>query len=104
VAGIEDIPLAREVDFEPGAEIHGRGIGRNTDVAEIPCAIAGGYVEAAAEGDREMSEIAANAATLVVSIPCGPERARVLVPEFKTIMDVIADGLHASPAGLRMAE
>ena len=51
-----------------------------------------------------MSEIAADAAALVMSIPSGAERARVLVTKVEAFMDVIADGLHASPAGWRAAE
>jgi hypothetical protein len=36
VAGIERVPAAAEIDFEPGAEIHRRIVGRHADVARYP--------------------------------------------------------------------
>src|SRR4029453_17582239 len=52
VARIKDWPAPSEIGLEPGGEIH-RTIGRrNTDIAEVPRAVASGYVHAAAEGDR----------------------------------------------------
>jgi hypothetical protein len=96
--GIKDVSLARQVNFEPSAEVHRRRVRGDADVAEVSRAVAGGEIETA-EGNREMSEIAADAAALVVSIPCGPERTCMLVPEFEAVMNVIADGLNPSPAG-----
>src|SRR6266481_445887 len=40
VAGVERVPLARQIDLEPAREIHRRGIGRNADVAHIARAVA----------------------------------------------------------------
>src|SRR5450755_4658714 len=49
VAGIERVPAAAEVDFEPGAEIHRRIVWRHADVAEISGAVARRNVHAAAQ-------------------------------------------------------
>src|SRR3712207_4130539 len=64
VARIERVPAAAEIDLEPGAEIH-RSVDRpHADIAEIARAVAGRDVHAAAEGNGEMSEIAADAVPL----------------------------------------
>ena len=49
VAGVEGVPAAAEIDFEPALEIHRRRVGRHADVAEIAGAIARRNVHAAAE-------------------------------------------------------
>src|SRR5215213_8472619 len=67
VAGIEGVPMATEIDFEPGAEIHRRIDRRNTDIAEISRAVPGGDVHAAAERDREMGEIPAHPPALIMA-------------------------------------
>src|SRR5271154_372382 len=55
------VPAPSEKDLEPGAEIHGINIDRNSDVAEIACAVARGNVHASAKRDREMGEVPADA-------------------------------------------
>ena len=64
VAWIESAPGAVEIDFDPGAEIHGIDH-RHAEVAEMAVDVARGYVEAATEGDREMGEVAADPDALV---------------------------------------
>src|SRR4030095_2153088 len=91
---IECVPLPGEIDFEPGAEIHRRRIRRNTDIAEIARAVARWNIHASAERDGKVREIAAHAEALVVSVPCGPRGARVLVSEDKPLVAVIAGGLR----------
>jgi hypothetical protein len=59
VARVYGVPTAIEKDFGPGAEIHGIGINRNADVAEIAGAITRGNVHAPAERYGEMREVAA---------------------------------------------
>src|SRR5438046_1851556 len=58
VAGVEGPPAVAEVDFEPRAEIHRTRNGRDADVAEVAGGVARGDVHAAAEGDRQVREIA----------------------------------------------
>ena len=98
VARVECIPAIAEIDLEPGGKIHWRRVWRHADVAEITSAIARRYIHAAAQCDRQMSEVTADAALLAVGSPCGFGRARMLVAEFDPIMDVIADRLHERPA------
>ena len=76
----------------------GARIGRHADVAEITGAVARRDVHAAAQRDREVGEVAADAAPLGMRIPGGLGRAGMLVAEFDAIMDVIADRLHQRPA------
>src|SRR5215210_2136193 len=76
---IERVPLSGQIDLEPGAEIHRRRIRRNTDIAEIPRAVASRDIHASAERDGKVREIAAHAEALVVSIPCGPRGARMFI-------------------------
>src|SRR5215207_6261643 len=101
---IECVPLFGQIDFEPGAEIHRRRIRRNTDIAEIARAVARWNIHAPAERDGEVCEIAAHAEALVVSVPCGPRGARVLVSEDEPLVDVIADGLDPRPTWFRAPE
>src|SRR5665647_1088136 len=61
VPGIEREPTILEVHLDPGAEVHGRWIARHADVAEVAVDIAGGNVEAAAQGDHQVREVAAYA-------------------------------------------
>jgi hypothetical protein len=61
VTRVHRVPAPSEKDFEPSAEIHWVDIDRNTDVAEIAGALAGGNVHSAAERDGEMSKVAAYA-------------------------------------------
>src|ERR1700733_8575581 len=57
VTRVYRVPTAIEKDFGPGAEIHGIGINRNADVAEIAGAIPRGNVHAAGERYGEMREV-----------------------------------------------
>ena len=59
VPRINGVPTAIEKDFGPAAEIHGIGIDRNADVAEIAGAIPCGNVHAPAERYGEMRKVAA---------------------------------------------
>ena len=80
VARVERVPLAFQENFDPGAEVHGVDDG-HADVAEMAVDVARGNVEAATEGQREMSEVAADANALVERLERGPGRARLLVVE-----------------------
>ena len=64
MSGVEGEPSIAEKDFEPGVEIHWRRVWRNADVAKLTVAVAGRNVEATAQSDRQMSEVAADADAL----------------------------------------
>ena len=64
MSGVEGEPSIAEKDFEPGVEIHRSGIRRYADVAKIPIAITRRDVEATAQRDRQMREVAADAYAL----------------------------------------
>jgi hypothetical protein len=76
VARIEGVPLAFQENFDPGAEIHWVDDG-NADVAEMAVDVARGDVEAATEGEREMSVVTADANALVERLERRPRRARL---------------------------
>ncbi len=104
VAGVERPPAVVEVNFEPGAEVHGRCGGRHTDIAQISCGVTRGNIQRAAESHREMLEIAANSKALGVDIQGGFGGAGVLIPEGYLCVYPIADRLHARPAGRHFAK
>ena len=104
VARIERVPLAGQIDLEPAGEIHRRGIAGHADVAEIAGAIARRDVHAAAERQRQMRKIAADAGALLVDVMRRLHVMGVLVAEGDVVMDEIDDRLHPRPARRRVAE
>ena len=104
VAGVEGPPAIPEIDFEPGAEIHGAGNGGNADVAEVTGDVAGGDVHAAAEGDGQMREIAADPEALAIAFGSGARVAGELVTELDVVVDEITNRLHPAPAERGVAE
>ncbi len=103
VPGVEGVPAAAEIDFEPAAEIH-RQHDRHADVAHVAGDVARGDVHAAAEGDGEMTEIAADAARIVVNVERGFGGIGEVVAKGDVVVHPIADGLDARPAGRGGAE
>src|SRR5437016_3646065 len=93
------MPPAAEIDFDPRRKIHRRVRRRKADGA-----IARRDVQAAAESDRQMCVVAANAVALYVCFGRGPGGAGVLVAEGQVVVYEIADGLHPRPAERRMSE
>jgi hypothetical protein len=73
VTRVYRVPTAIEKDFGPGAEIHGIGINRNADVAELAGAIPRGNVHAGGariritEADLRVHEIANRLHTLAAA-------------------------------------
>ena len=102
-AGVEGEPGraigSLEEDLEPSGEVHGGVDGGEADVAEISGAVAGGDIEAAAEGYGGMGEVAADALFFVVGVAGGLAGAGEFVAEGDAVVDVVADGLDAGPAG-----
>jgi hypothetical protein len=77
-----------------GAAAGGRG---DADVAEIAGAVPRGYVHAATQRHREMSEVAAHASPLYVGLVRGLGRAGVSIAKGDAIVDIVADRLHKRP-------
>jgi hypothetical protein len=95
------VPAAADVGFEPAGEISRRRRQRCTDVTEIPAAIAGGNVHAAAKRDGEVGVVATYAFAFVVSFPRRLGGAGVLLTERDAMMDEVADSLRPRPARRR---
>src|ERR1700722_18107661 len=98
VTRIYGVPTAIEKDFGPAAEIHGIGIDRNADVAEIAGAIARGNVHAPAERDGEVREVAAYTNAFVHGIARAAGGTRIGITEPDLCVHEIANRLHALAA------
>ena len=66
--------------------------------------IAGRYVEAAVQRDRQMCEVAADAMSPLQHVPGGQVGAAGQVAILDVVVQPLADGLHARPAVLHRAE
>jgi hypothetical protein len=54
-------PCIAKVDFKPRIEIHGGRVWGNANITEVTIDIASGNIQAAAQGDRKVSKVAADA-------------------------------------------
>jgi len=104
VTRIEGEPAAVKKYLEPCAEIHRRGIAGHPDVAKVTGAISGRNIHAAAERDRQMSEVATNTYPFLVALGRYPVTSGMVVSEFDANMNVIADCLNPLPAAADPAE
>src|ERR1700733_5973476 len=104
VPRVEGEPTAAEKDFEPGVEIHRRRVNGNADVAQIAIAVARGNVETSAQRNGEMGEVATDADALRQGLVRRPCRPRLGITEPETLMNEIADRLHARPSAIDTAE
>ena len=104
VTRVHRVPTPIEKHLEPGAEIHRVDVDRNADVAEIASAIARGNVHAAAERNREMGEVAADADAFVHGIAGAAGWARVWITEADLRVNEIADRLHDARAAGQFSE
>ena len=91
--------MATDIGLEPSAEVHRVGIRWDADITEIAGTIARRNVHAPAQGNREMGEVAADAASLMVRLKGSPGRSGVLVAEGDVLVHEITDRLHAPPPG-----
>ena len=98
VARVRGVPAVAEKDLEPGAEVHRPGR-RHADVAEVAGGVARRDVHAAAQRDREVGEVAADAFLLAEGVERGARRPRRLVVELQVLVDEVADRANARPAG-----
>lgn len=103
VARIERMPRTVEENLDPSAEIH-RIDDRHTDVAQMAIHVACGDIEAAAEGDRQMREVAAHPDTLMESFERRACCAGLHIVETDVGMHEVADGLHPAPATRNLSE
>ena len=101
VAGVEGPPAILEVGLEPGAEVHRRGRRVTPMSPEVAGGVAGRDVQGAAEGDRQVLEVAADADPLGEDVERGAGRARVRVAEGHLRVDPVAD--RPAPAPSRAA-
>jgi hypothetical protein len=79
IASIKGVPLATDMGFEPGGEIHRRVRDRYADIAQIAGAVSRRDVHAATESDGEVGVIPADASAIAESFPSRPACARVFV-------------------------
>jgi hypothetical protein len=98
VPRIEGPPAVAEINFEPGAEIHGAIRGRDADIAEVAGGVARGNVEGTAEGNGEMLKIAADANALGVNAQRRAGGTREFIAEGDVAVDPIANRQDAGPS------
>src|SRR5580658_1011229 len=104
VPGVEREPAPVEEHLEPGAKIHRRRIGGNTDVAQVSGAIAGGDVHAPAQGHREVGKIPADSDPFRVAFRRGAVAPGVMITELDPLVGIVANGLYPLPAAPSAAE
>jgi hypothetical protein len=101
---IEGMPVSAKIGFEPGAEIHWIGISRDANITQVARGVACGDIHAAAQGNRKMGKIAADANPLAKTIERGAIGASFQIIEAEMAMDEVANGLHLSPSSGNGAE
>src|SRR2546423_5266067 len=103
MASVEGVPAAAQVNLVPAAEIH-RQHERHADVAHVTRHVTSGDVHAAAKREGEMTEVAADAARIVVNVEGRFRVVGELVTKSDVVMNPFADRLGARPAGGGLAE
>src|SRR6266403_3348455 len=104
VARVKRVPLAADIGFEPGCEIHRCVRDRHADIAQITGAVSRRDVHAATEGDREVSIVPADAGAIAEGFPSRPAGTRMFIAEGNVLVNEVADGLDATPAERRLPE
>ena len=103
VAGIECPPAAFEIDLEPRTEVHGKNDG-DADIAQITRGVACRNVERAAKGNGKMLKVATYADAFSKDIQGSLCRPGMLIVKGHFVVDPVANGLHAAPAGFDLSE
>src|ERR1700738_3886747 len=98
------MPVPAKIGFKPGAEIHWIGISRDANITQIARGVARGDIHAAAQGNREMGKIAADANPLAKTIQRRAIGASFQVIEAEMAMDEVANSLHPCPSSGSGAE
>jgi len=101
---IEGMPVSAQIGFEPGAEIHWIGIGGDANITQIARGVARGDIHAAAQGNREMCKIAADANPLAKTVERRAIGASFQVIEAEMAMDEVANRLYPCPSSGSGAE
>src|ERR1700733_2908836 len=91
-------PPVGQVNFEPGAEIHGSKGWRYTDIPQVPGHVARRYIEGAAEGHRQVLKVPAYSHPLGKHIQRGLGGAGMLIAKSYLGINPIADGPNPVPA------
>src|SRR3984885_10998714 len=107
---IRGVPASR--DHDPANSRHvvarierpPRPVDGHANVAKMAVDVPRWNVEASAERHREMGEIAADSDPLLEGFERCPGRSRLQIVKLDVLMDEIAHGLHAPPAGRDFAE
>ena len=102
--GIKGMPVPAKIGFEPGTEIHWIGISRHANITQIARGVARGDIHAAAQGNRKVGKIAADANALAKAFERGAIGASFQIIEAEMAMDEIANGLHPCPSSGSRAE
>jgi hypothetical protein len=100
VTRVKRVPLPAQECLEPRAEIHRAWRRWQADIAQIAGAIARGHIQAAAQGDREVREIAAYTRALMIGVPRRSTGPGLLVVEPNMAVHEIADCLNPRPTRL----
>ena len=104
MAGIASPPAGFEINFKPGAEVHGRRSDDDADVAEVAGGVTRGNIQGAAEGDGQMLEVAADADAFSVDAERGANGIGELVAEDDLAVNPVTNRLNTLPAFGKAAE
>src|SRR5271168_270105 len=99
MSSVKGVPSSLQEDLKPSAEVHRIGVTRDANITEITRGVAGGDIHAAAQGNRQMGKIAADANPLAKTIERGAIGASFLIIESEMAMDKVANRLNPLPAG-----
>ena len=104
IIGLLDVvPPTAYMGLKPAAEIHRQNYGHAAG-SHVAGGIACRNIHAAKKRDREMAEITADAASVIVAIESGLLVVREMITKSDVLMHPIANRLGACPTGRRRAE
>jgi len=101
---IESMPVIAKVNLEPGAEIHRFTVGWNPNVTEVASGVACRDIHAAAQSNRKMGKVAADANAFAKGLKSGAIGTSLQVVEAEMAVDEIANGFYTGPSPRRGAE
>ena len=104
VPGIERVPAATEIGFEPDGEVHRVVRDRNVDVGDVAEHVPGGDVQRPTERDGEVGEVAAHTLLARFTSPAVVHGFDEPGGELEVAVHEIHDGLDAMPSRRHVAE